>query len=50
MLDVDDPENKENIMKNMIEEINIKNLKKKIIDIYRYKIGGSDRKLRVYYS
>ena len=36
-----DPEFKRLIMNEMIPEISIGNLKKKMIDIYTYKIGGN---------
>lgn len=38
------------IMNEMIPEISLYNLKKKMVDIYLYKIGGNERKLRIYYA
>ena len=50
LLDVEDPNDKKTIMSTLIKEIGIKNLKNKLVDIFKYKIGGSERKLRVYYA
>ena len=41
---------KRRIIEVIIEEINIKDMKLKIVDIYKYKIGGTEEKLRNYYQ
>lgn len=45
-----DSDFKISIMKEMIPEININNLKRKMVDIFLYKIGGNENKLHIYYS
>ena len=37
-------------MEVLVQEINLKNLKQKLVDVFKYKIGGSQRKLRIYYN
>lgn len=38
------------ILKEMVPEISLSNLKNKMVDIFHYKIGGDAKKERIYYS
>ncbi len=38
------------IMSEMVPELSLNHLKKKMVDVFLYKIGGDEKKLRIYYS
>lgn len=41
---------KSQILAEMVPEINVKNLKNKMVEIFHYKIGTNPEKQRIYYS
>ena len=41
---------KAQILNEMVPEINVKNLKNKMVEIFHYKVGASPQKQKIYYS
>jgi len=50
LVDVEDPALQQEIIENMIGEIDLKNLKGILVDIFKYKIGGNQERLRYYFQ
>jgi hypothetical protein len=48
VIDIKDKERAAEIHNIILDEIDIQNLKDKMVDIYLYKIGGSNEKKRIY--
>lgn len=45
-----DAEFRLNILREMVPEINVKNLKNKMVEIFHFKIGEDPSRQRIYYS
>jgi hypothetical protein len=45
-----DPEFRAHILSEMVPEINVKNLKNKMVEVFHFKVGASPEKQRTYYA
>jgi hypothetical protein len=45
-----DPQFRAQILSEMVPEINVKNLKNKMVEVFHFKVGISPEKQRIYYA